>query len=139
MSTTTEMTWTPSTTAPASVKQVMYLTKLIVWRGIKDIDVPDEMTEAQAHELIEQAKAVPAPRRAGPPVGFYLHEGEVYEVRDRKAGGTYAQLLRYKDGRVSWKFIPGKVTKLDGAEPLTLDQVEVQKRLMRSISTEDAS
>lgn len=125
------------TETPASVKQVVYLTKLIVWRGIKDITIPDEMTEAQASALIERARAVPAPRRPGAPVGYYLHEGEVYEVRERKEGGTYAQLLRRKDGRVSWKFIPGMVTKLDGATPIDAEAVEMHKRLLRSIATED--
>lgn len=131
MSTTTE-TYTPSTTEPASVKQVVYLTKLIMWRRITDLHVPDEMTEAQASELIERALAVPAPRRPGAPVGFYLHEGEVYEVRDRKEGGTYAQLLRCKAGRVSWKFIPGMVTKLDGATPIDADQVAQHRARLTS-------
>lgn len=116
-----------STETPASVKQVVYLTKLIVWRGIKDIVIPDEMTEAEASALIDRAKAVPAPRRPGAPVGFYLHEGEVYEVRDRREGGTYAQLLRFKHGKLSWKFMPGMVTKLDGATPIDAEQVAAHK------------
>lgn len=117
----------PSSTAPATTKQIVYLTKLIMWRRITDLHVPDEMTEAEASDLIDRALAVPAPRRPGAPVGFYLHEGNVYEVRDRKEGGTYAQMLRVKDGRTKWKFMPGMVTRLDNATPIDADQVAQHK------------
>lgn len=108
----------PSTTEPATAAQLVYLGKLMVWRGVTDIDVPTDLTEAEASALIDRVKAVPGTRRPGADVGFYIREGELYEVRERREGGTYAQLYRVKDGRARWKFMPGMVTTLTGTPPV---------------------
>lgn len=98
----------PSTTEPASAKQISYLDSLVDQREV-DFTIPPTMTEAQASELIDRALTFPrrATRTVGP--GHYVYNGSLYRVRERKTGpGVYAELWRADRG--SWKYIPRLVT-----------------------------
>lgn len=119
MSTTTKTLEPGAETRPASWKQVRYLRSLVNDREV-DFTVPPKMTEARASELIDLALTFPRsiPDLVEP--GFYVLDGELYRVRARQTGpGTYAELWRVKDGRGSWKYIPGAVTSLRGKQDIS--------------------
>lgn len=110
----------PSETEPASWKQMRYLRTLVNDRDVNFSVPPRGLTEAQASDLID--RALTFPRRIPDLVepGFYLLQGELYRVRARLSGpGTYAEWWRLKDGRRTWRFVPGAVTDLRGTAPIT--------------------
>jgi hypothetical protein len=132
------------TTAPATDRQVSYLTALLrrvaadgmtptLTHAANAIAAAGPLTKAEASAAISDAKAVldaapaPAAKRTAVPEGFYLAGGDVARVVPTKDGQrTYAKRLDPRTGR--WEYVGGLVSRLTEDDALTVGEAAERGR-----------
>lgn len=122
----------PMSAAPATERQVSYLTTLLNDR-VFDTNKRDEalakirlgdLDKSTASSLIDSLLRAPKVRAAAPRVelseGMYMHDGKVYRVKRSEAGHLYASELV---GR-KFQFARGMMRVIQPEDRMTLEQAK---------------
>lgn len=120
--------------APATLKQVSYLTSLALGRDLSNsprlravfaaVSEGSVLTAGEASTMIDVLLKLPKLQKDAPAApGYYLLEGSAYVVVIGKQNSrAYAKKLILSGNRGSWAYAPGMVFRLADARPLSVEE-----------------